>query len=152
MRKIIIYTLLVFSCLKSWGQGQNDITEINVTTKRTIETAFRFTENPKIIDSIKPTQVIEYPLLVIQHPTQIILDTIKPASIKIVDKLPQLYHSYVKLGIGSKLMPLGEIYFDGNRSRRYAYGVHAKHLSSFGDIKGYAPAQYDRNNLNLTAI
>ena len=149
MRKLAIYTLIVFSWINSWAQGQNDVTEINVTTKRTIETAFRFTENPKIIDSIKPTQVIEYPLLVIQHPTKIILDTIKPASIKIVDKLPQLYHSYVKLGIGSKLMPLGEVFFDGNRSRRYAYGVHAKHLSSFGDIKGYAPAQYDRTNVNL---
>lgn len=148
MKKLVIYSLVAFSWLSSFGQGQNDVTEINVTTKRTVEPAFRFTENPKIIDSIKPTKVIEYPLLVVQFPTRIILDTIKPASIKTVDKLAQLYHSYVKLGIGSKLMPLGEVYFDGNRSRRYIYGVHAKHLSSYGNIPGYAPAQYDRTNVN----
>ncbi|MBI1836093.1 MAG: TonB-dependent receptor [Flavobacteriia bacterium] len=151
MKKSLLTYLFISLGYFTYSQGEISVNgeSVDVNTKRTVEPAMRLTENPKVIDSIKPTKVIEYPLMKIQFPTVIVLDTIKPASIKTVDKLPQLYHSYVKLGIGSKLMPLGEVYFDGNRSRRYIYGVHAKHLSSFGNIPNYAPSQYDRTNGNI---
>lgn len=147
-KKIILFLFALF--VSGWIAAQgNDPVDIIVTSKRTVEPAIRIPESPKIIDSIKPTKVIEYPLLLLQYPTGIQLDTIKPATIKMIDKLPQLYHSYAKVGIGSKLMPLGELYFNSTRSRKYTYGLHAKHLSSFGLLKGYAPAQYDRSNFNL---
>lgn len=148
MKKLFftLFTILIFS--ETFSQG-NDVIIVNTNVIRTVEKAYRITENPKIIDTITPTPVIQYPLLTVQYPTSIKLDTIKAASIKGVDKLPQLYHAYVKVGIGSKLMPLGEVYFNNTRTRKYNYGFHGKHLSSFGNIKGYAPAQYDRSNFNL---
>jgi Tfp pilus assembly protein PilZ len=55
----------------------------------------------------------------------------------------------VKVGIGTELMPLGEVFFDSKRSRKFVYGVHAKHLSSYGNFNDYAPAQFDRTKLGM---
>jgi hypothetical protein len=46
-------------------------------------------------------------------------------------------------------MPIGEVFFDADRSRKYIYGAHAKHLSSFGNIKEYAPSSFDRTRVSF---
>lgn len=130
-------------CFFTFAQG--DVTII-VKGNREVEKAARIAEAPGIIDTILPTPVIDYPRLSLLQPTTIQLQKIDPASVRIVDKLPQLYRTFVKVGVGSEFMPLGEIYFNNIRSRRYHYGVNVKHLSSFGKIKTYAPAQFDRTN------
>lgn len=145
--KSIIFVFLVLG-FNSWSQVP-DIFDLYSKGNREVPPAFRMEEHPKIIDTIHPTPVTTYPLLLLQQPTTVQLEKIEPAIVKLEPKLPQLYHTYVKAGIGSALMPLGEIYFDGTRSRKYMYGVHLKHLSSYGNIKGYAPAQFDRNSANL---
>ncbi len=129
--------------------AQGDEVNIDANAERPIEKAYRITEDPRIIDTVIPTPQFSYPLLALQHDTRIELQRIEAASLKTVDKLPQLYHSYLKLGIGTKLMPLGEFYFNSTRSRKYTYGLHVKHLSSFGNIPGYAPARFDRTRVNL---
>lgn len=131
------------------GQGGTDIIDISGYGVRKVEPAYRMTESPKIIDTTIATPVVEYPLLVLQYPTTIEIEKIEAATIKTEAKLPQLYNTYVKLGIGNELMPLGEVYFDSKRSRKYLYGVHVKHLSSFGNFANYAPAQFDRTKVGL---
>jgi hypothetical protein len=79
------------------------------------------------------------------------LDTIAAATVETTEQLSKLYPFYAKAGIGSIVMPLGEIYYSSDRSRNLHYGAYMKHLSSFGDIKDrskvvYAPAQYDRSS------
>lgn len=141
-KAILLVCLLVgFTAL---SQGEDVI--ILYKGNRSVEKAYRITENPKIIDTVIATPITNYPLLSLQQKTSITLEKIEPATIKTEQKLAQIYHSYAKIGIGSTLMPLGEVYFDNTRSRKYSYGVHLKHLSSFGNIKGYAPAQFDRNS------
>ncbi|MGJ8661500.1 MAG: hypothetical protein ACSHXL_05655, partial [Bacteroidota bacterium] len=140
------YFLAFCAVLFSFGmfaQGSGDVTII-IKGNREVEKATRIAEAPAIIDTVLPTPVIDYPRLSLLQPTSIVLQKIDPASVKIVDKLPQLYRTYVKVGVGTEFMPLGEIYFNNTRSRRYHYGVNVKHLSSFGNIKNYAPAQFDR--------
>ena len=138
----------IFLCMPMvWSQGDN--VDIVVDAERNIEKAYRITVDPKIIDTVIPTPLFEYPMLALQHETEIELDRIEPATIKTVEKLTQLYHSYVKLGVGSEFMPLGEIYFNSTRSRKFNYGAHLKHLSSFGNIPGYAPAKFDRTRFSL---
>lgn len=137
---------LIFSLMVVVGWAQDEVQLIGVGN-RSVEPAFRMIESPRIIDTTFVTKVAEYPLLVLQYPTSIQLESITPATIKTEPKLNQLYSSYVKLGIGSELMPLGEVYFDSKRSRKYVYGIHAKHLSSFGNFDNYAPAQFDRTRV-----
>ncbi|MEN9700241.1 MAG: hypothetical protein RLZZ301_1439 [Bacteroidota bacterium] len=134
-----------------WGtsSAQDNTFEWTTTTSQRVEPAYRILEYPKIIDSVKAAAVKEYPLLFFQAPTHILLDTIQAATVETAEKRSKLYPFYAKAGIGSVIMPLGELYFNSTQSRSYVYGASIKHLSSFGDIKDraqtvYAPAQYDR--------
>lgn len=103
--------------------------------KREIEPSFRILATPDIIDTVKAAIVSSYPLLIFQHPTTITLDTIPVATVETTEKIKQLYPFYAKIALGSKLMPLGELYYNSTRSRIYHYGAHIKHLSSFSNIK-----------------
>jgi hypothetical protein len=143
-RSLLVLLLLPFSAL-----AQGDVFEQDVSGLRKVEPAFRITQNPKIIDTTIATKLTDYPLLVIQFPTEIQLETIPAAKIRTAEKLEQLYAFYAKVGVGTELMPLGEFYFDSKRSRKYIYGAHVKHLSSFGNMKNYAPSTFDRTRLNL---
>ena len=147
MKKYILCSFVGFTSFL-FGQGVPDV-EITAVGLRQVEPAYRMTESPKIIDTTIANPVIDFPLLVLQQPTKIEVEPINPATIKTEQKLNQLYSTYVKVGIGTELMPLGEVYFDSKRSRKFVYGVHAKHLSSYGNFNDYAPAQFDRTKLGL---
>jgi hypothetical protein len=123
-----------------------DGTNIIVTGDRPVEKAYRLSISPRVIDTNINTTTVNYPLLNLKYETETQVEMIDPAAIKTKEILPQLYNSYVKVGLGTEFMPLGEFYFDSDRSRRLLYGAHIKHLSSFGNISGYAPAQFDRTS------
>ncbi len=122
---------------------------LEVSGNREVEATYRLIQTPKLIDSIIPYSEIKYPLLSLKYQTTFALDTIKSAKIKLIDNLPDIHNGFAKVGIGSKFMPLAEVYYNSNRSRKYLYGAQLKHLSSLGQIKGFAPAQFDRTNLSL---
>ena len=154
MKKRIKYNLVAAFILLGitngvYAQKKVDEESIVVIASRKIPPAYRITESPKIIDSIAPQSQVQYPLLSLKYENTIEIDTIDAATIKLVDKLSRLYNTYVKVGIGSDLMPLGEIYYNNGRSRKYAYGASLKHLSSFGKLKNQAPATFDRTAFNL---
>lgn len=145
MKKIIAIAFVAFTTV-SFGQGIDHT--IQGTGERHVEHARRLAVSPTIIDTVIPTPMVKYPLLVLKYETETEVELINPASIKTTEKLSQLYNTYIKLGVSSEFMPIGEVYFDAKRSRKYLYGAHLKHLSSFGDITGYAPAQFDRTRFS----
>ncbi len=152
MKGLISTFVFLLIGLQLWAQQGESIIIYTITNQQ-VEPASRILEHPKIIDSVKATAVKDYPLLFFQAETKILLDTIEAATVETSEKLAKLYPFYVKAGIGSVVMPLGEIYYTSDRSRNIHYGAHVKHLSSFGDIKDrsktlYAPAQYDRTAAN----
>src|SRR5690606_8623459 len=104
--------------------GQDVILQGN--TRRQIEKAQRISSKPVIDDTVIHQKVIEYPLLSTQYKTTTQVDEIEPATIRVKDQLDQLYTTYVKVGIGTELMPLGEVYFNNTRSRKYIYGANVK--------------------------
>ncbi|MDG1148355.1 MAG: hypothetical protein P8N52_08640 [Crocinitomicaceae bacterium] len=128
--------------------GQPGVTVI-ASGDRYIEPVYRVALSPRVIDTTIKTAIVEYPLLVLKHETQTEVNQINPASIKTIDKLPPFYNTYIKLGVGTELMPIGEVFFDAGRSRKHLYGGHVKHLSSFGSLKGYAPSTFDRTKVNV---
>ena len=138
-----LFILAGLLCIVAPSIAQTDVT-INATGERSVERAYRIPIHPKVIDTTVNVVTVNYPLLAIQMPTQTEMERINPATVKTKEKLEQLYHAYIKLGIGSELMPLGELYYNSERSRKYVYGAHIKHLSSLGNINGYAPATFDR--------
>ena len=153
MRKLLIIALFVGVSLTHFGQTEDKdstIIKLTVIATRQVEPATRITSNPKLIDTIITHKAIEYPLLTMKHETNIKLEPIVPANVKVSgdNKLPKLYNGYVKVGLSSPLMPLAELYYNNTRSRKYVYGLNIKHLSSFGEIKKYAPAHFDKTSYN----
>ena len=150
MRKLLLIALFFGVSLTLFGQtdekDSSSIIKLNVIATRQVEPATRITSNPKLIDTIITHKAIEYPLLTMKHETSIKLEPIVAANVKVSadNKLPKLYNGYVKAGISSPLMPLAELYYNNTRSRKYVYGLNIKHLSSFGEIKKYAPAHFDK--------
>lgn len=146
MSKFILTLATIFISCTVFSQGG-----IVVETKneREVEPAYRKSERPKQIDTVIPTPTIEYPLLTVKESTSFDLNKIDPAKVNVTGKLPKLYRGYVKVGVGNEFMPLGEVYYNSIRSRKFHWGVHAKHLSSWGTIKGLAPSQYDRTTATV---
>ena len=149
----ILYCLCLFWVSTSWAQP-DQITVIG-KGQREIEPAIRLLDEPKILDSIQSSPVPSYPMLYFQAPTYIKLDTIQAATIETSsEKLKKLYPFYTRIGIGTALMPLGELYFNSTRSRGFHYGLHTQHLSAFNtkitkqDVD-YLNADFDRTNLTL---
>lgn len=126
--------------------GQNDII-INVIGDRSVEDAHRQTSQPKILDTVFPIPTTSYPLLSINYEPTFEIPKIEPAKVNLQQKLPQLYNGYARIGIGSLLMPLAEVYYNNGRSRKMNYGGHLHHLSSFGKMRNVAPANFDRTNV-----
>ena len=127
MKVVLYFSLLLLSGI---AFGQTDIVDVDGKGNREIESSFRITESPKILDSIKATPIPAQPLLQLQYETKIQLDTIVAATVETTEKIKQLYPFYTRIALGSKLMPLGEFYYNSTRSRVYHYGAHINHLSS----------------------
>ena len=153
MKKIV--ALLVLIIISNWNfaqkhQKEEDRDSIIVEVKREVEPAVRIGSQPRLIDTVVNYKVIEYPMMALKYETVVTTEPIVPANVKLSEnKMLKLYNGYVKVGIGSPIMPLGEVYYNNTRSRKYVYGANIKHISSFGQLKGYAPAQFDRTNYNL---
>ena len=157
MKKLLI--ILVLVSISSWNFAQKNTSEVLLDTatiilkskvKREVEPAVRIGSQPKIMDTVVNYKVVEYPMMALKYETVITTEPIVPANVKLAEnKMLKLYNGYVKVGIGSPVMPLGEVYYNNTRSRKYVYGANIKHISSFGELKGYAPAQFDRTNYNL---
>ncbi|MCH2223406.1 MAG: hypothetical protein MK066_01460 [Crocinitomicaceae bacterium] len=139
---------IIFVVITSVSFGQDVDHTLHGTGQRHVEPAYRIATSPTIIDTVIPTPMVKYPLLVLKYETETEVEMINPASIKTTENLSQLYNTYIKMGVSTEFMPIGEVYFDAKRSRKYLYGAHLKHLSSFGDIRGFAPAQFDRTRFN----
>lgn len=142
--KLILISLFMIG---SWSFSQEEetiIEEITFEAERTITLPYRLTSNPEIIDTVIALPTFTYPLLTKSMEIAISVEEIEASKIKIIGKLEKLYPGYVKLGLGNYTMPLGEVYFNALRNRNINYGAHLNHLSSFGNLKGYAPSQFDR--------
>ena len=151
--RLILMLCFLFAFFQLSYAQPPDVT-IDGKGSRQVEPATRLTLSPKIIDTVKPSAVASYPLLVYLYPTEIQLSPIKAAEIETTEKLRQLYPFYAKIGMGSGIMPLGQFVYNSTRSKGYQYGVMVDHISAFAPIKNrdgvaYAPASYDKTNASV---
>jgi hypothetical protein len=151
MTKIFLLVFCIMLTMLRYAQPPDVV--VDGKGKREIEPSSRILEFPRIIDTVESAAVSSYPLLVFQKATKIILDTIQIATVETTEKIKQLYPFYTRIALGSKLMPLGEFYYNSTRSRVYHYGAHIKHLSSFGNIKRgdivFPNGQFDHTDVLL---
>lgn len=155
MKNSKLYLLLFsFFVIVKIGYAQPPDVTIDGRGSRQVEPAYRLTVSPQVIDTVKPSAVASYPLLVYLYPTDIRLNPIKAAEIETTEKLRQLYPFYAKIGVGSGVMPLGQFVYNSTRSKGYQYRLKVDHVSSFASIKdrdnvAYAPANFDKTGVSL---
>lgn len=142
---IILVCFALLANVPSYAQKgkKQDVETVIAEANREVPDAYRISEMPKIIDTVIKYKETSYSLLAVKHNSTISVDTIQAAKIRLKDKLPQLYNTYVRVGIGYPLMPLADVYFSNKRSRNYFYGFNVNHLSGFHKIKNYQTANFD---------
>lgn len=146
MNKYIIIVLLsILFFIPVYGQ-QGDV-EIITDSDRSITPATRIYSRPQMIDTAITVDVVNYPLLALKEKISVEVAEISPANVRLRPQLAQLYNGYAKIGLGSRLQALGEVYYNSMRSRSANWGIHALHHSEWGKIKDYAPSQYDNSML-----
>lgn len=96
----------------------------------TVQKAFKISELPKIVDIPVEMGKLKYQLVPKRPATDIVLEPIKPANVKVREPLDKLYHGFVKAGAGTFATPYIEAFYTSERDRDLAYGVHIKHLSA----------------------
>lgn len=143
------WVLLIVLPALVWGQDESGDVEVITDSDRSIPPVNRIAMRPKMIDTAITSAVVDYPLLALQAETSFEIDRIEPANIRHRPQLSELYRGYAKIGGGSRLMGLGEVYYNSLRSRKFHWGVHAKHISEWGQIPDVAPSQYDRTSALL---
>lgn len=118
--------------------AQSDSLEMDVTftgtTVLTLSDAFKISTWPEERVSIVEIPPIKYSLIPNKLSVNIEPKLIKPAKINIEEKLKKLYRGYVRAGFGLYSTPLAELYYMDGRSRNGTFSIHAKHLSSSGEM------------------
>jgi len=151
MNKLIIILAAISGALIVRAQGGSDASVIS-KGDRSVEQAYRIRIRPQAIDTLMPTPNVNYPLLVVREETSFDVEAIEPAAIRHRPQLSQLYRGFAKIGGGSRLMGLGEVYYNSLRSRKHHWGFHGQHLSEWGQLADVAPSMYDRSQIKHLAV
>ena len=149
--------LLLFIVTSTVAIAQKDSTlmrEVEVTKayKPTISDANKINEMPKIDETEHQTPKFDYNIS-----SQPILNTfsVTPLKAATIDNAQQKATGYglIRAGVGNYNKPYGEFFFNNLNSKKSIFGIHAKHLSSFGKIKleggNKVDAPYSKNQAEV---
>jgi hypothetical protein len=141
------FVFLTFGVFAQPPVENGDYIIIQGSGLRKVDPAYRINSTPTVVDTNMAATLPEFPLLSPFY--------LASASINPIKEIPYngrgarreiLTPFYAKVGIGSSIMPLGELYFNSIGKNDWQYGIYAKHISNFGRLKEYAPSQFDRTN------
>ncbi len=122
--------------------------DINMTAESifepTVKDAVKLGDLPDIKDTVKKIANINYAInstpLVSKYEV-IPIDAAKMQN----EPLSKLYHSLLKVGMGTYTTPYGEFWINSLRTRDIAYGAHLKHISSSSHLKNVGYSGYSDN-------
>ncbi len=139
IRNKIIYILLVLLLIMSTNvlfAQEKLVKEVQVVKpyEPTISDAFKITHLPKITDTIKTVPKITYLLHTKPMKVKYDVEPIKPAKM-VGEPLTKLYNSYVKVGMGTKVIPQIELFINNKRSKEFLVGAYYKFENSLAKVK-----------------
>lgn len=136
IQKIFIYTYILgfIILMPNYVNAQEKLVkEVQVVKpyEPTISDAYKITHLPKITDTVKTIPEIKYILQTKPMNVGYTVTPITPAKM-VGEPLSKLYNSYVKIGLGTKMLPMVEAYVNNKRSKDYTIGAYYKFLNSIG--------------------
>lgn len=129
--------------------GIKDI-ELKATSEfePTIKDVVKFGELPEIKDTVKKISNINY--AIVSNPLVSKYEVIPIDAAKMQNEpLSKLYHSLLKVGMGTYTTPYGEFWINSLRTRDVAYGAHIKHLSSSSHLKDVGYSGFSDNEAEI---
>ena len=142
MFKQIKYIFLIFCTAVTFSaQAQKQDTtltqEVEVTRayKPTISDANKLNSMPKIEESEHQKPTFNYNINSVPVFKTFSVTPLKAATIQTSKPDQTGGYGLVKAGLGSYYKPYGELFFNNTDSKNTLFGIHAMHLSSFGNIE-----------------
>ncbi|WP_346854222.1 hypothetical protein [uncultured Draconibacterium sp.] len=131
--------LVIFIASFSVAQAQRDTLsqEVEVTKayKPTISDANKLNSMPTIEETEHQKPTFNYNINSVPVFSTFSVNPLKAATIETTKPTTSTGYGLVRAGVGSYFKPYGEVFFNNVNSKNSVFGIHAKHLSSFGNIK-----------------
>lgn len=140
MYSTLKYSLIFTLCAASFSlAAQTDTTlhrEVEVTKayKPTISDAQKLNVEPPEENFDRPKLSFEYPVKSSPILNTFSVNTLKPALVETERTFPPGY-GMASIGLGSYLKPYAEIFLNNANTKNTFFGIHGRHLSSFGNLK-----------------
>ena len=138
-KKIIYIFLFIFSVSASMAFAQQDTLtqEVEVTKayKPTISDAQKLNSMPTIEETEHQKPTFNYRINSLPVYSTFSVNPLKAATIETNQKSKDQGYGLVRAGLGSYFRPYGEVFFNNVNSKNTLFGIHAMHLSSYGDIE-----------------
>lgn len=139
MKKTIIYILaILFSTTISAQKKPETGLKREVTLynpyKPSLPDVVKKSFLPDMTDTAKVRPDFKYDVKTYPFSPPYTVSPIKAAAL-LPDALPKLYNSYIKVGMGNFLTPLGELSITNQRSKKGNIGLYARHFSTNGKVE-----------------
>ncbi len=136
---VVVSVLTLVGISTTFSQEVTKEEEVTVVApyQPTVSDASKISLSPKDTGRAVIKPEFTYNIKSKTYKAPIVLEPIKPAKIA-GESVTELYKNYIRAGIGNYWTPYIEFYANKLRSKKNAFGVHAKYLASFGGIKDYA--------------
>ena len=145
----VMAVILAASLNIRYSQAQhNEKIDVVATYRPVVSDAFKININPVIIDTGHKKMQVEYTILDPKANTVFHPEPITPVRIGNMT-VPKLYRFLIKAGWGNYTTPYGEFYYNTLQSKTYNFGVHLKHISSYGKLKHYAYPGFSVNQYEV---
>ncbi len=135
--KYIILIIFVAAALAAHAQRDTLTQEVEVTKayQPTILDANKLNSMPTIDETEHKKPIFNYSINSTPVFGTFSVTPLKAASIETAKNKQPGGYGLVRAGIGSYYKPYGEVFFNNVDAKNTIFGIHAKHLSSYGDIK-----------------
>jgi len=131
---MVLIQLVLFEQIVLGQENVNQEVQVIKPYEPVIGDAFKISELPKIADTNKVNSKFSYEIITNRHKTTFEPKPIKSARL-VSEPLSKLYYGHAKVGFGTYLAPLAQVYLGSQRSEQLNWNVMLHHNSILGKMK-----------------
>jgi len=140
-RKNVFVSLLLAMTTGAVAQSEYTVDVGSAFSPTLKDAQQKINEKANIVDTVKVSKPVDYTVTSPVYLTRFTPEPIKAPKVG-KDQITRLYRNFLKVGVGYPWTPYLDFEANSLRSTSWAYGGRLFHYSSWGKIKGYAPAGY----------
>jgi hypothetical protein len=147
---IIGFIIILAAPAQVFSQERNEEVTITAPFQPSITDALKINFTPEIIPPEKPQYDFQFNYADKQLSVPLLPVPVQPARYH-QKKKDNLLRNYIKAGFGNYTTPYLEFFAGSLQSENYQINLRLKHISSQGNIKGYGPSAYSKNEAEVNS-